>query len=66
MGKAEQGVNRNTTVSEHHTPGPFTEGVKELTSPCDRKGKKERKECEALFFFPNVKCQIGLSYGERS
>lgn len=39
--KLSRGVNRNTTVSEHHTPGPFTRGVNELTSPCDRKRRKE-------------------------
>lgn len=36
-------VDRNTAISEHHTPGPITLGVKERTSPDDKKGRKQEK-----------------------
>lgn len=33
-------VDRNSAISEHHTPGPITRGVKERTSPDDRKEER--------------------------
>lgn len=43
--KSSRSVDRNTTISEHHTPGPITGGVKELTSLHDRKWRKVLPDC---------------------